>query len=297
VFSMVMNDMAATSASVRCVSAARATLGEGPLWVARDDAVYWVDIKGSRLHRLRLGDEHEQSWAMPQWLCWVVERQDEPGFIAGFRDRIAVLQLDPLRIETLCVPEPRQPANRLNDAAVDCRGCIWFGTMDDAERRASGALYRLDPAGQLVICDTGYRVSNGPTFSPQCDWLYHTDSLRRSIYRFPLTADGRLGRRALFLEFPQEWGFPDGMATDEEGAIWVAHWGGGRVSRILPDGSVDRVIELPAAHITSCCFGGENLDRMFVTSAAIGSRDEPMAGRLYEVVPGVRGAPGWRFGG
>jgi len=289
--------MAATSATARCVSAVRATLGEGPLWSARENAVYWVDIKGSMLHRLSLGDERQQSWPMPQWLCWVVERQNEPGFIAGFRDRIAVLQLDPLRIETLCVPEPRQPGNRLNDAAVDCRGCIWFGTMDDAEHRASGALYRLDPTGQLVAFDTAYIVSNGPAFSPRCDWLYHTDSLRRSIYRFPLAADGRPGPREPFLEFPPEWGAPDGMATDEAGAIWVAHWGGGRVSRFLPDGSLDRVIELPVAQVTSCCFAGEHLDRMFVTSAAIGSHDEPMAGCLFEVAPGVRGAPGWRYDG
>jgi len=292
-----MDDMAGTSATSRCVSAVRAALGEGPLWSARENAVYWVDIKGSMLHRLRLEEERQQSWTMPQWLCWVVERQNEPGFIAGFRDRIAALQLDPLRIETLCVPEPRQPGNRLNDAAVDCRGCIWFGTMDEAEQRSSGALYRLDPAGQLVAFDTGYIVSNGPAFSLECDWLFHTDSLRRTIYRFPLAADGRPGLRESFLEFPPGWGAPDGMATDEDGAIWVAHWGGGRVSRFLTDGSLDRVIELPVTQVTSCCFAGAQLDRMFVTSAAIGSRNEPMAGCLFEVSPGVRGAPGWCYGG
>ena len=290
--------MAATTASVKCVSTVRATLGEGPLWSARENAVYWVDIRGSMLHRLSLGDGQQQSWPMPQWLCWVVERRDEPGFIAGFRDRIAILRLDPLHIETLCVPEPRQPGNRLNDAAVDCHGCLWFGTMDDSERRASGALYRLDPAGQLARCDAGYVVSNGPAFSPQCDWLYHTDTQRRSIYRFPLTVDGRLGAREAFIEFPQAWGSPDGMATDAAGALWVAHWGGGRVSRFMPDGRLDRAIELPALQITSCCFAGEHLDRMFVTSAAIGVGDEePLAGCLFEITPGVRGSPVSPWGG
>jgi xylono-1,5-lactonase len=293
----VTHGAAATRGGARCACPARALLGEGPLWVARENAVYWVDIKGKALHRLGLSAGAHASWSMPDMLGWVVERRDEPGFIAGFRSGFARLSLDPLRIEPICAPEAHLPDNRLNDAAVDRAGRIWAGTMDDTERAATGALYRLDADGRCTVHDTGYVVSNGPTFSPGHDVLYHTDTGRGVIYRFPLAADGSLGRREEFVVFRAGWGSPDGMATDVEGGIWVAHWGGGRLSRFLPDGRLDRVITLPVSQVTSCCFAGAALDRMFVTTASVGRESEPRAGCLFEVEPGVRGAPTYAYRG
>jgi D-xylonolactonase len=281
---------------VRCACSARAVLGEGPLWVARENAVYWVDIKGRMLHRLVLHDESHTSWPMPEMLGWVVERRDGEGLMAGFKSGFVRLFLDPLRIEPICSPEQHLPDSRMNDASVDRAGRIWAGTMDDSERAATGCLYCLDSEGNLSTHDTGYVVSNGPTFSPEHDVLYHTDTTRRVIYRFPLSLDGTLGKREQFVVFPEEWGSPDGMATDEEGGIWVAHWGGARLSRFLPDGRVDRVIRMPVSQVTSCCFAGEQLERMFVTSASVGCDDEPLAGSLFEVAPGVRGAPVHAYG-
>jgi sugar lactone lactonase YvrE len=274
----------------------RALLGEGVRWVEREDAIYWVDIKGQSLHRLTLGDRQYTSWSMPDMLGWIVERQ-RGGFIAGFRRGFARVQLDPLRIESLGELEPDLPHNRMNDAAVDREGCIWAGTMDDREAQPTGCLYRLDRSGAWTRRDTGYVVSNGPTFSPDYDQMYHTDSNRRVIYRFPLHDDGTLGDRELFVAFAQEWGAPDGMATDVEGGIWVAHWGGGRVSRFLPDGRLERSISLPVSHVTNCCFAGSDLERMFVTTASIVKPDEPLSGRLFEVNPGVRGAPCFAYAG
>jgi len=283
--------------TVRCACDVRTTLGEGPLWVARENAVYWVDIKGKALHRLVLGDASHTEWAMPEMLGWIVERRDRPGFIAGFKSGFARLELDPLRIEPICEPERHLPDSRMNDAAVDRAGRIWAGTMDDREREPTGCLYRLDAAGHCSKHDEGYVVSNGPAFSPACDVLYHTDTTRRVIYRFALAADGTLGHREEFVAFPEQWGSPDGMATDIEGGIWVAHWGGARLSRFLPDGRLDRVIGMPVAQVTSCCFAGPELERMFVTTASIGRDEEPLAGCLFEVVPGVRGAPTYAYAG
>lgn len=281
---------------VRCACRTRAVLGEGPLWVARENAVYWVDIKGLALHRLSLRDDAHTTWSMPEMLGWIVERRAGPGFIAGFKSGFARLFLDPLRIEPIASPERHLPDSRMNDASVDRCGRIWAGTMDDRERAATGCLYRLDAEGDLTVHDTGYVVSNGPAFSPDHAVLYHTDTTRRVIFRFPLSPDGTLGRREEFVVFPEEWGFPDGMATDDEGGIWVAHWGGARLSRFLPDGHVERVIRLPVSQVTSCCFAGDGLERMFVTSASIGRDDEPLAGCLFEVAPGVRGAPVHAYG-
>jgi sugar lactone lactonase YvrE len=282
---------------VRPVGTTRAILGEGPLWVARENAVYWTDIRGRALHRLMLDSLDQASWEMPDTLCWIVERQGGPGFLAGFAREIATLQLDPLDIVPLAAPEPELPHNRLNDAAVDRWGRVWAGTMDDREESASGALYRVDRAGDCTRVDTGYVVSNGPTFSPDHSLLYHTDTTRRVIYRFSLDDDGGLSDRSTFVAFPDDWGCPDGMATDTEGGIWVAHWGGGRLSRFLPSGLLDRVISLPVAQVTSCCFAGPDLDRMFVTTASIGHADDELAGSVFEVFPGVSGVPCHAYAG
>ena len=135
----------------------RAVLGEGPLWIAHEDAVYWVDIKGKALHRLTLGDESHTTWPMPEMIGWIVERRGRPGFIAGFKSGFARLYLDPLRIEPIWAPEPHLPDNRMNDAAVDRAGRIWAGTMDDRAQEPTGCLYRLDGFGPLQQARHGLR--------------------------------------------------------------------------------------------------------------------------------------------
>jgi sugar lactone lactonase YvrE len=280
-----------------CVWPAGATLGEGPLWSAREQALYWVDIKAPALHRWEPGSGARRSWSMPEPLGWIVERRDHPGFIAGFKSGIARLQLEPLSIEPLGNPHPESPHHRLNDAKADRLGRIWFGSMDDREHSDDGCFYRLDPDLRWHCVDEGYRVPNGPTFSADGRYLYHADSARRVVYRFDLGADGSLRNQTVFVRFPEAWGYPDGMSTDAEGGIWIAHWGAGRVSRFTPGGELDRFVRLPASQITSCAFAGPELERMFVTSAAIGLSDEPLAGGLFEVDPGVAGLPAQAFAG
>ena len=280
---------------VRCDG--RNLLGEGPLWCARENAVYWVDILAPALHRLSLDDGAVASWRMPEKTGWVIPRAGNPGFIAGLQSGFAELVLDPFELKHIADPEPQFPDNRLNDAKVDRFGRIWAGTMDSDIRESRGSLYRLDPDMTVSVHDDGYLVTNGPAFSPGCDVMYHSDTGRGIVYRFEMGEDGNISNREEFLRFPQEWGYPDGMTVDADGGIWIAHWGGGRISRFRPDASLDRQIRLPAAQITSCVFAGEDLDRLFVTSAAVDRPDEEHAGRLFEVDPGVRGLPQPAFAG
>ncbi len=293
----------------RAVDPAGAVLGEGPLWVAEENALYWVDIKGRRLHRYRLNDAEAASWPMPENLAWVIPRRNHPGFIAGTRKTIGILRVEGggLVFEPKLEVEPERPGNRLNDAKADADGQIRFGTMDDAETAASGAFYTLAPDFTLTREDTGYVVANGPAMSPDGAIIYHTDSAARTIYRFPRLPGGLLGAREIFVRFSEEEGYPDGMTVDAQGGLWVAHWGGGRVTRFLPDATRDRVIALPVAQVTSCAFGGHRLDRLFVTTAAIGLSPEaraaqPLAGALFELDwgdldPGIVGLPPHRFAG
>lgn len=290
-----------TGQSARCVWPAGALLGEGPLWSARDNAVYWVDIKGQFVHRLSLADESRASWPMPERIGWIVERRDHPGFVAGFKSGFAFLTLDPLTITPIGNPDAAHPGNRLNDAKADDRGCIWAGSMDDGEVAASGSLFRLAPDLAWQTLDKGYRIANGPAFNADGGRMYHTDSALQRIYVFDVK-DGALSNKRVFLQLQAGQGSPDGMTVDAQDHLWVAHWGGARLSRFRPDATLDRAIALPASRITSCVFAGANLERLFVTSAAIGLNEaqrvaEPLAGSLFEVDPGCVGLPTRQFGG
>ena len=268
----------------------RDKLGEGTLWSARDNAVYWTDIIAPALNRLSLTDGSIDRWTMPEPIGWVVERQGG-GFIAGLQSGFARLSLDPLTLEPFGDPEQHLPGNRMNDGKADAEGRIWCGTMDMTEAEDSGAFYRLDPDGRWTQMDSGYRVPNGPAFSPCGNWLYHTDSARRTVYRFPRTEGGGLSAREVFIQFGDGDGYPDGMTVDTDGHIWIAHWGGSRISRFTPDGKLDRAIALPAQQVTNICFAGAGLDRMFVSSAAVGLPDSDYDGGLFEVDAGVKGMP------
>jgi D-xylonolactonase len=277
---------------------ARDELGEGLLWSERENAVYWVDILQQALHRLSLADESVTSWAMPEKIGWVVERRDRPGFIAGMQSGFCELTLDPVTSLHSVSPEPQYPGNRMNDATVDDRGWIWAGTMDCDARLETGSLYCLDADFNVTRRDTGYIVTNGPVFTPDYDFVYHNDTARGIVYRFAVTPDGVLHDKTEFLKFSGDAGLPDGMTVDAEGCLWIAHWGGARVSRFHPDGKLERAIPLPVSQITNCVFAGAGLDRMFVTSAFVGREDEPLAGALFEVdVGGVKGLAPRYFAG
>lgn len=273
----------------------RDRLGEGPLWHPAENALYWVDILDARVNRLRLGDGVVDGWTMPEPVGWVIARRDAPGFLAGLRGGVHAVTFAPFSVTPFALLADEPAGNRMNDAKADARGRIWAGTMPVGADRPTGSLYRLDGDGVLTRVDAGYHVSNGPAISPDGRWLFHTDSVRREVYRFALHDDGTLGPRAPWLRFADGWGKPDGMTFDAEGGLWIAHWGGARVSRFDPDGRVERTRALPASQVTSMAFAGERLDRLFVTSAADGV-DEPRGGALFEVDPGVRGLPPHPFG-
>lgn len=284
----------------RCVWQARALLGEGPLWSPRQDAVYFVDIRGSRILRHGLSDNSQAVWDLDDAACWLVESADGDGFIAGLRSRRVVrLRLEPGQAtvaEEIARIEPDMPGNRLNDGKVDRQGRLWVGSMDDAEEAPAGSFYRIDHDGSVTRVDQGYTVANGPALSPDGRTIYHTDSAARTVYAFDIGADGGLSGKRVHIRFTEADGYPDGMTCDAEGGLWIAHWDGARVSRFRPDGTLDRVIALPVSRVTSCVFAGPDLDRMFITTAAHGRDEEPLAGALFECDPGVRGLPACGFG-
>ncbi|EPC02746.1 hypothetical protein L861_10395 [Litchfieldella anticariensis FP35 = DSM 16096] len=281
---------------IECVWRGRATLGEGPLWCPERGAagqLLFVDILGKRLHAYDLASGNTQGWELEEACCWLVPRDDGDGFIAGLRSRLVHLRLNesgPTIVAEWATPGGEPAGNRFNDAKVDPHGRLWFGSMDDDAVRSSGALYRLDREGPARV-DDGYRVANGPAISPDGRTLYHSDTPRRIIYAFDLSVSGELSSKREHIRFSETQGFPDGMTCDAEGGLWVAHWDGGRLSRFRPDGGLDETLTLPASRVTSCAFGGTQLDQLFITTAALERDQEGVAGGLFRVVPGVKGVP------
>ncbi|RYD59994.1 MAG: SMP-30/gluconolactonase/LRE family protein [Sphingomonadales bacterium] len=265
----------------------RDLLGEGPLWSARDQAVYWTDILSGRLSRVSLADDSVDSWEIGGYLGWVIERASG-GFVAGLDRRIVSLDLDGPRVDTIADLPGEPGGNRVNDAKADLLGRIWAGTMPINCEDPAGAFYRLDTDGSVTCLDKPYTIANGPAIAADGSFLLHTDTALRTIFRFAINDDASLGPRTPFITFEPGWGNPDGMTFDADGGLWVACWGANCVTRFAPEGVPERSIRLPASQITSCTFAGPALDRMFVTSAAV-DLEEPLGGALFEVDPGCRG--------
>lgn len=281
----------AQNTDTTCIADVKAMLGEGPIWVEREQALYWVDILERRLFRWS-GSDDVRTIDLPVHVCSLAPRAGG-GFIgAGYDGFLAIDEAG--RIELIGDPEPELETNRFNDGKVDRAGRFWAGTMDRLERDATGSLYRLDPDLRWTRIDTGYRVTNGPAFSLDGRTMYHSDSALGRVYAFDLAADGTASNRRDFARFERAEGYPDGMTVDAEDCLWVAFWDGWCVRRLSPAGEQLLELQLPVQRPTSCTFAGPALDRLFITSARRGLdagalQMQPSAGGLFMTMPGVTG--------
>lgn len=279
-----------------------AQLGEGPVWVEAENAVYWVDIFSNKAHRYGLAGGEKTTWTFDFAVTSLNPRRDG-GFIGTIQDGFATINFDVLSASPIQLPEADQPGNRFNDGKVDNSGRYWAGTMDIEQVGESGSLYRLDPDLSVQQVDTDYIICNGPAFNIENTIIYHTDSIKRVIYALDIAADGSLSNKRVFTQFTQEdEGVPDGMTVDSEDCLWVAHFGGARLTRYSPAAEILEVVPLPALNITSCTFGGAELDTLYITSASTAMSDEqlaqyPLAGSLFSFQPGVKGLPTPLFAG
>lgn len=285
-----------------CVWNAHAALGEGPLWSVRENALYWVDILGHRLHRFSIS-EGQRTWQFEQEVSAIAERAEATGLVMTRRHGFAYFNPATEEMTQLTQAEPGMPANRFNDGKCDRMGRFWAGTMDFACKQPTGSLYRLDPDLRCTRMDSDYVVTNGPAWSADYKTMYHNDSVNGRVFAFDFDLEkGELSNKRLFLQFSPEEGSPDGMTTDSEGGLWIAHWGASKVTRHAPDGKVTRTITLPCSQITSCTFGGPALNTMFITTASDGLSPqqlerEPLAGGLFALDLDIAGVPANQFRG
>ncbi|MDN4503898.1 SMP-30/gluconolactonase/LRE family protein [Alteromonadaceae bacterium BrNp21-10] len=296
-----MNQLTSPLNNLRLLHDSQCQLGEGPLWVAEENAVYWVDIIGKRLHKVQLDGTSHQQWQFDSEISSIIQRQ-QGGFIASFRWGFGLLELPSGKITPIDSPESDDAGNRYNDAKTDPQGNIWAGTMDCAEGRQSGVLYRLTPDLTFAVKDQGYSVTNGPAFSADGKYLYHADTLKGVIYRFCHGANGELSDKHVFVKVDAQLGYPDGMTVDADNRLWVCHFSGAQVSVYSSTGKLLASIPMPVTNITSCTFVGEGLDKIVFTTARIGLSAkqlvaQPNAGGIFIADVNVKGIAVAKFAG
>lgn len=280
--------------NVECVWEVAASVGESPLWVEAEAALYFVDIYGDVVHRYHPGSGQKHSQPATQRLSAIVPRAGG-GFLGSAAHQIGTL--DPATGQLAAWHTVDEPVrNRLNDGKCSPQGRYYTGSMDENKAEGSGKLYLLDERRELRVVDTGYIISNGPAFSPDGCVMYHADTTRYVVYRFDVDADGTPINKRVFLNYAEADGRPDGMTCDVDGCVWIAHASGHRVTRFTPEGKVDRVIQMPAAKITSMAFAEAGYRTLYITTAKIGLdeqalREQPLAGALFRVEVGVQGLP------
>jgi len=281
---------------------ARNATGESPVWDAAQQALYWVDIPAGRLHRWTLADGRHQSWQGPQMLACIAQSGDG-SWIAGMESGLFNLQLHSdgrLDANLLSPVTHAQPNMRFNDGRCDRQGRFWAGTMvmDMAAGAPAGALYRY-AAGQgapLTPQLEGLIVPNGLAFSPDGTLMYLSDSHPdvQKIWAFDYDIDSGIPHnRRLLVDMNHYPGRPDGAAVDAEGCYWICGNDAGQIHRFTPEGKLDRSLHVPVKKPAMCAFGGANLDTLFVTSIrpAGDISDQPLAGGVFALNPGIKGLP------
>jgi sugar lactone lactonase YvrE len=280
-----------------CVWDVRAKLGEGPVWIAEEAALYFVDIKGQKVHRLHPESGEKKSWDAPEMVGFVLPVEGG-GFIAGLQSGLFRFDPESGEFTLLREVEPELPDNRLNDGYVDHKGRLWFGSMNNPETAATGRLYCLAD-GKITAHDEGYIVTNGPAMSPDGKTLYHVNTLEREVYAYDLDEAGATSNKRLFTTVQRDVGFADGPAVDAEGCLWLSLYKGWSIERFAADGTLAQSIPMPVPNITKVAFGGPDLMTAYVTTAWMFMSDEerettPQAGSLFAFPAGVAGQPQYK---
>lgn len=282
---------------------ARAELGEGPRWHAREKRLYWVDIARNELHRFdpATGVDECRRFSAPVG-CFAFRAGG--GMVLAMKDGFATVA------DWASAPVPfgpqilaEQPDLRFNDGRTDPAGRFWAGTVDGTKHARLAALYRLDPDARLERIEGGMLTCNGAAFTADGRRFFHADTPSHAIRVYDCDpAGGTLSGMRVLHRFPLGQGRPDGGSVDAEGCYWTALFDGGRVVRLSPEGEILAQIALPAKRPTMIAFGGEDLRTAYVTSARVGMTaqelaEQPLSGGIFTFRVDVPGVPEWPFAG
>ena len=285
--------MKITTSEPKAIWQAKTILGEGILWVPTHNSIYFVDIKKKNILILNIENNKKKIIRINKEIGFIVHIRKNI-FLLGLQSELRILNLKNKKIIKSIKIEEDKPLNRINDGKTDLQGRLWFGTMDNPERKIkNGSLYCLDKKLKLHKVDTKYYITNGPAFISNNTFL-HTDSGRKIIFKIKINNNYKIIKKTVFTKFSKNDGSPDGMTIDNKKNIWVCHFGGACISVYNLKGKKIFKLKFPAKNVTNCTFGGKNMNDLYVTSALKGMKISEikkfnLSGSLFHVKTNVKG--------
>jgi sugar lactone lactonase YvrE len=277
-------------------------LGEGPVWDARRNSICWVDILNGEIHEVSTENKTHKIIAVHQKIG-AINICSDGNFLAALQNGLAFIHRENGKIKMIANPEEHLSNNRFNDGKCDPAGRFWVGSMSLIEEEGAGSVYVLEKDLSITKKIENTTIANGMAWSVNHKNFYFIDTPTYNVFAYDYDKDsGSIKNKRTIIKIAKEDGFPDGMTIDSQGMLWIAHWDGWQVTRWNPD-TEEKIfaIKLPAAKITSCCFGGKNLEDLYITSAKTGLTEnelieQPLAGNLFVVKDcGFKGIPTIEF--
>jgi len=280
------------SSKPKCIWKSELFLGEGTLWVPKLNSIFIVDIKKKKILSLNTKTNKKKITKVDKEIGFISHIKRDI-FILGLRSELRIINLKDSKTLYSAKIEPQKPGNRINDGKTDPIGRLWFGTMDNLEKKCSGSLYCLDNNLKLHKVDNKYFTANGPAFLNKNNF-YHTDSRKKIIYKIKINNKFKIIKKSIFLKFSKLDGSPDGMTTDIRNNLWVCHYRGSKISVYNLKGKKIHDIKFPAKNITNCTFGGYKGNELFVSTARKGMESKeikkyPMSGNLFKIQVNLKG--------
>lgn len=279
----------------------KSDLGEGAIWNPKTGELLWIDIHAEILNLYNPATGNNKEMFTGQKIGTVVPTESGDVLVAL---KNGIYRLDPQTgTKKLIVnPESHLPNNRFNDGKCDPAGRLWVGTMSMENEKNAGTLYRLDADSSVHTMIENVSISNGIAWSPNGKKMYYIDTPTQKMMAYDFDREtGRISNARVAVVVPEEMGSPDGMTIDAKGNVWIALWGGAAVGCWNPEnGKLLKTIAVPAKNVTSCAFGGKNLETLFITTARTGTSDEelekfPNAGGVFKTKPGAKGVRAYFF--
>lgn len=280
----------------------KAQLGEGAFWNYKTQEFYWVDIIDKKLHIYNPSAKSNKSFEMPSAVSTVVPYTKEEAIVA-LEDGIYKVNLNSGELSVLSDVEADKPWNRFNDGKCDPNGNLWVGSMHYEQNQKLASVYKVEESGATTKMIDSVTISNGIVWTKDAKTMYYIDTPTGQIVAYDFDKEtSTISNKRVAVEVSEEEGLPDGMAIDENDMLWVGMWNGNAVAKFNPKtGKLISKIEVPAHNVTSCAFGGENLDILYITTSSLDMTDEekekyPNAGSIFKANPGVKGVKSSFFG-
>ena len=277
-----------------CNSSYKSILGQRPIWDWRHDKLLWIDIHENKIIETDQNVQEENYYLIPEGVTNILLQDNENYLMSSF-DSLFSLHSSISKKQLLTKINLKKNNDRINDADIDINGQVWISTMDTQQQSDTGMIIGYNSNFDPIFQDGSYIISNGPIFDYERNIGYVTDSIKRIIYSFSINDVSSNGfQKKIFLSLNNVDGNPDGMAVDKSGNLWVAMWGSGKVCCFDKNSNLKLILQLPVSKVTSCTFGGTNLNELYITTASVGLNDieaerQPHAGKLFKFITQEQG--------